>query len=403
MAALIVSPAVFSVVKAQKAQTVVPQQPAGRSSSGSPMKVYTDTITRTDTVVETRILRRTEVTYRYDEVMYGNTYLLSDSLRRSLPQKEVVIVTESPIVEAQEAKISESPQGPVAPKDLKEYEDHKDSEDFKEEKDFKVLKVEAEAPAVARKGERESSVDLDERVIFRGDTVSMVTRDRNLGRYDRGLFNYLFVPKGMWAFGATASYGEFSTSDLEVFDLMSDIDLSGHLFSIKPYFSYFIDNNRSVGMRFGYTSGKARIDSFKVDIDEDMNFNLHDIEYRSESYTAAITYRQYFGIARRGRFGIFNEVELAFSSGNSDFTRPFNSVLKTTHTNTMTAALNFSPGLSVFIMDPVAFNISFGVFGVSLRNEKQIVDGVDMGSRFTSGANFRFNIFNIAFGISVFL
>lgn len=157
-------------------------------------------------------------------------------------------------------------------------------------------------------------VNLNERVTFRGDTVQMVLRTRNFGRYDRGLFNYLYIPKGIWSIGVTASYGEFSTSDLEVLDLLSDIDLGGHMFSIRPYFSYFIRNNMSVGLRLGYTSGKGNINSFKVDIDEDMNFNLHDIAYNSESYTAAVTFNQYFGIARRGRFGIFNEVELAFSS-----------------------------------------------------------------------------------------
>ena len=154
-------------------------------------------------------------------------------------------------------------------------------------------------------------------------------------------------------------------------------------------------------MRLGYSSGRANIDSFNVDIDEDMSFNLKDIYYRSESYTAALTFNQYYGISRRGRFGIYNEVELAFSSGNSDFNRPFNGAPKLTHTTTMQAALNFSPGVCVFIMDQVSFNVSFGVFGFSLRNEKQTVDGVAMGNRFTSGANFRFNIFNINFGVAV--
>ena len=243
--------------------------------------------------------------------------------------------------------------------------------------------------------------DEKELVTFRGDTIPMMLRDRNLGRFDRGLFNYLFIPKGMWQIGITASYGKFDTKDLEVLDLLSDIDISGSALSIKPYFSYFIRNNMSVGMRLAYTTGKANVDSFQVDIDEDMNFNLKDIMYKSESYTAAITFNQYFGIARRGRFGVFNEVELAFGSGSSDFRRPYNGVPKLTHTTTTQASLNFSPGLCVFIMDQVSFNVSFGVFGFSLKNEKQTVDGEDMGSRFTSGANFRFNIFNINFGIAV--
>ena len=56
----------------------------------------------------------------------------------------------------------------------------------------------------------------------------MKLRTRNLGRFDLGLFNYLFIPKGRWGFGLTASYGELSTDDLEIFDLLSDIDL-GHM------------------------------------------------------------------------------------------------------------------------------------------------------------------------------
>lgn len=237
--------------------------------------------------------------------------------------------------------------------------------------------------------------------LFRGDTVPMLLRDRNLGRFDRGLSNHLYIPRGMWQFGITASYGEFSTDDLEVLDLLSDIDIDAHIFSVKPYFSYFIRNNMSVGMRLGYTSGKGHIGSFKLDIDDDMNFDLHDISYRSESYTAAVMFRQYYGIARRGRFGIFNEVELAFGSGNSDFVRPYGGKLRATHTTSMDAALNFSPGLSVFVMEKACFNISFGVFGFNVRHDKQTEDGLPAGERTTSGANFRFNIFNINFGLAV--
>ena len=247
----------------------------------------------------------------------------------------------------------------------------------------------------------EKSIDLGEKVIFRGDTIPMILKDRNLGRFDRGLFNYLFIPKGIWQIGLTASYGEFSTSDLEILDLVSDIDFGGKIFSVKPYFSYFLKSNISVGLRLGYTRGQANIGSFKVDIDEDMSFHLHDIMYKSNSYSAAVTFAQYLGITRKGRFGVFNEVELALSGGNSDFHRPFNGEMRETHTTTFQAALNFSPGLCVYVIDQLSFNVSLGVFGLNIKNEKQKVNGEDLGTRTTSGANFRFNIFNINFGIAV--
>lgn len=247
----------------------------------------------------------------------------------------------------------------------------------------------------------EAPIDLQEKVIYKGDTINMVLKDRNLGRFDRGLFNYLFIPKGMWQVGLTASYGEFNTSNLEILDLISDIDFGGKLWSIRPYFQYFIKSNISVGLRLGYTEGKANIGSFKVDIDEDMSFDLHDILYKSSSYSAAVTFTQYLGIARKGRFGVFNEVELALSGGNSDFNRPFNGEMRKTHTTTFQAALNFSPGVCVFVLDQVSFNVSLGVFGLNIKNEKQKVNGEELGWRTTSGANFRFNIFNINFGIAV--
>ena len=252
-----------------------------------------------------------------------------------------------------------------------------------------------------KKSEEDQEVDKNEMVTFRGRSLPMVLKSRNLGRYDRGLFNFLFIPKGIWQIGLTASYGEFSTSNLEILDLISDIDFNGKIFSVKPYFQYFFKSNLSLGLKLGYTQGKANIGAFNVDIDEDMSFNLHDIFYKSTNYSAAFTFTQYLGIARKGRFGFFNEVELAMSGGKSDFNRPFNGELRRTHTDSYQAALNFSPGVCVMVMEQVSFNVSFGVFGLNIKHEKQTVDDEPLGERTTSGANFRFNIFNINFGIAV--
>jgi len=251
----------------------------------------------------------------------------------------------------------------------------------------------------------------DDLVRVGSDTVSQVLKDRNLGRYNRGLFNYLFIPKGHWQAGITANYGKLSTEDLKLLDMVSDLDLDITAYSVNPYISYFIRNNLSVGLRFGYTNAKAGVTSLDVDFDEDLNFALKDVSYNNESYTAAIFARQYYGLTRAGRFGIFQEMELSFGSGNADFTRSYDSKPRTTHSTYMTAKLTFSPGLCVFIMDNVSFNISFGVFGFHMRNEKQRTfmlnpeDREDTpdetGSRFSSGANFRFNIFNINFGLGI--
>lgn len=242
---------------------------------------------------------------------------------------------------------------------------------------------------------------LDEKVIVGGDTVSIILPAPNYGRYDRGLFNFLFIPRGQWMFGLTASYGEFTSDDVQVLSLIKDFNFKGKMYSIQPSFSYFFRNNQSMGLKFIYSRGYADLGGLSVDFDDDINFTLSDVSYYSQSYTASIFYRNYVGLGTEKRFAVFNEIDLAFGSGSSRFKRSYDGELKDTKTLTSKWSLNFSPGLTVFIMDNVCFNVSFGVFGLHVTHDKQYTNGVDEGTRTSSGANFRFNLFNINFGLGV--
>ncbi len=242
---------------------------------------------------------------------------------------------------------------------------------------------------------------LDEKVIVGSDTVSIIIPEHNFGRYDRGLYNYLFIPKGQWSFGLSASYGELNTDDVQVLNMLKDVDFKGKIYSIQPTIGYFIRNNQSVGIKLTYSRGTADLANLAVDFDDDINFKLKDVSYYTESYVIGGFYRNYVGLGRDKRFGVFNEVDLSFQSGSSRFKRLYNDEPKNTRTTVTQVSLNFSPGVAVFIQDNVAFNVSFGVFGVKWRKEHQLTNGVDEGTRFSSGANFRFNIFNINFGLMV--
>lgn len=242
---------------------------------------------------------------------------------------------------------------------------------------------------------------LDEKVIVGDDTVSIIIPEHNFGRYDRGLYNFLFIPKGQWSFGLSASYGELNTDDVQVLSILKDVDFKGKIYSIQPTVAYFIRNNQSIGLKLTYSRGTADLANLALDFDDDINFTLKDVSYYTESYVLGAFYRNYVGLGRSKRFGIFNEVDLSFQSGASRFNRLYNDEPKSTKTTVTQASLNFSPGVAVFIQDNVAFNVSFGVFGLKWRKEHQLTDGVDEGTRFSSGANFRFNIFNINFGLMV--
>ncbi len=248
-----------------------------------------------------------------------------------------------------------------------------------------------------------SEIDLNEMTYWRGDSIHMALPTKRLGRYDRKLYNWLIYPKGLWHISLSANYGELSTDDSEFLSLIEDVDLKGKIYSIKPSVSYFLRNNLCVGLRLAFTKGDMAINSFKVDIDEDMSFDLHDIKYTSDSYAAAIFIQQYFGLSRRGRFAVFNEAEVSIGTGSSHFIRPFDGEIRDTRTKTQTFNINYSPGVSIMMMKNAAFNLSFGIFGFHLKDEKQWENGEESGSRFTSGINFRFNLFNINFGVSIII
>ena len=254
---------------------------------------------------------------------------------------------------------------------------------------------------ITRKQRQSFDNDSIEHVVVDGDTMSIVLPEHNFGRYDRGLKNYLFIPKGKWSFGMTASYGELRTEDVQVLSMLKDIDFNGKIFSVKPFLSYFVGHNQSVGLKFDYSRGTGDLGSLGLDFDEDLNFTLRDVSYFQETLTVSTFYRSYVGLDSSGIFGVFNEIDLGFGSGSSRFKRLYNGEPRDTRTIITQGNLNFSPGVCVFIQDFVSFNVSFGVFGLYWKKQQQSTDGVDEGSRVTSGANFRFNIFNINFGLMV--
>lgn len=258
-----------------------------------------------------------------------------------------------------------------------------------------------QAQSIVRKKDAPVHKETLEKVVVDGDTVSVILPERNFGRFDRGLFNYMFIPKGKWGFGITAAYGELQTEDISVLSVLDDFNFKGKIYSVKPYLQYFVRSNQAVGLKFDYSRGVADLASLAVDFDDDLNFSLRDVSYYQQSFAVSTFYRNYVGLDHNGRFGIFNEVDLAFGSGSSRFKRQYNGVPRDTRTVITKASLNFSPGLCVFIQDYLSFNVSFGVFGLKYQHEHQTTDGIDEGTRNTSGANFRFNIFNINFGLMV--
>ena len=243
-------------------------------------------------------------------------------------------------------------------------------------------------------------VDL---VIVGNDTISVILPEKNYGRYDRGIFAYLFVPKGQFSFGLQASYGEISTDDLQMLNLISNLNFSAKSYSVKPHMSYFYKHNKEVGVRFGLSSTDFDLKSLSADIMDDISFDMRDVAYKTKTTSVSVFRRSYIGLDRGRRFALFNEVALRYDRGTGTFSRLYNDEPKETKSTGNAFRLDFSPGMCVFIQEKVAFNVSFGIFGWYWKREHQVTNGVDEGTFSSSGANFKFNLFNLNMGVSVYL
>lgn len=228
-----------------------------------------------------------------------------------------------------------------------------------------------------------------------------IIRTKAVGRYDRGIINYRFIPRKKWIGGLTISYLDFDTKDSRLlYSLFKDMDSHARTLSIKPFMGYAYKDNVVIGAKFGYSHTIVQLDNLALNV-EDLDFSLKDIRYSEDGYTLALFHRSYVGLDAARRFGLFNEVTLSFNMASSRFTRDRDEAFKRTDTNIYELHLGVSPGIAVFIMDNVSAEMSFGVVGFKYRTETQKNNLGETGKRNSSGANFKINLFNINIGVTL--
>ena len=86
----------------------------------------------------------------------------------------------------------------------------------------------AQAQTIIRKdsiASQRRAIAESELVIARGDTTSIILPEHNFGRFDRGLYNYLFIPKGSWSLGLSKRCSRLSRCDVQIRDVVRDFDV----------------------------------------------------------------------------------------------------------------------------------------------------------------------------------
>ena len=251
------------------------------------------------------------------------------------------------------------------------------------------------------------TISIQENALLQDTVVTTVDEEvplmKAIGRFNRKIENRLLVKKHGWMGGLTFTWAEYNSDDTEFLSLIKDFNCKANMLSINPFVGYFYKDNACLGIKFGFERVSASLGGLNIDIDDDMSFGLSDMAFKQEMLRATLFHRSYVGLDKSHRFGLFNETALSFNTGTSFYERPVTEELKNTSTRIREIQIGFNPGATVFIMENVAAELSFGIAGFKYRQENQTVNGEESGWRKSSGANFKINLLNINIGVVAYL
>lgn len=270
----------------------------------------------------------------------------------------------------------------------------------------------------------------DKRSTKRVDTVTVqadsiktesVVKQRFLPtrkRFDREINKGVYAYKGEVMLGLTVSYGNLASDNTDYYLILDQLRLNGSIIQVNPYIGYFVANNHAIGLRFGYSNVNGSLGNASLNLGE--SIDLGDLSFggiglQSNSYSFGLFHRSYVPLDKRGRFGVFSELELSAQTGsqtisitkkavqNEDGTTTPGSTSSST-SDTFRAKLNFSPGLAVYVFPNVCATVSVGLGGLQYNSVKQRnAEGGVAGSRWNSQMRFRVNIADIRIGVNVHL
>ncbi|MBR1872770.1 MAG: hypothetical protein IJ795_06145 [Bacteroidales bacterium] len=228
--------------------------------------------------------------------------------------------------------------------------------------------------------------------------------------FDRGIDgpNSLFIPKGTFCGGATITFNSYTAGNGENgFTVLAPLlkDLSGRFnsFGVAPAISYFVSDNTSLGLRFDYDRMNLDLGSLSLSLNDDLGLDINDIGYKRQSYSGAFTVRYYMPIEHSRRFALFVEARLSGTYAQSMNWRMEDGLKHGTYQDIYKAGLGLVPGICVFVMNNVSFDVQIGIMGVSWQKVNQVEDQVRTSTAGSTGANFNINLLSIGFGVNFYI
>lgn len=259
--------------------------------------------------------------------------------------------------------------------------------------------TELQATTVAKPEKAVKTVKKSRKHIVLGEELPHDTIGK---RHNRGLTQHLIIPKGELQLGAQLSHVSLASNNSEFMLLLNGLNANGSMTKIAPFFAYSYKNNRSIGIRVQYSTASANIKEGALDLlSDDLSFSFEDLRADISSIQTSIYHRSYLGLDNKGRIGVFADIALSYANSKNIFS--YDTTTQNTYARTHQLKLSLHPGIVVFPMNNISTHISMGIGGISYNKTSYIRDGVTIGERDFSKANFKLDVLDISIGLTIHL
>ena len=220
--------------------------------------------------------------------------------------------------------------------------------------------------------------------------------------FNRGIDQSAFIPRGQWLLGGSLSYSENTNNDFKWL-VLDKITAKGYTFKLSPYFAYFIRDNVALGARLSYSRSYTDIGNLDLNLGDDLSFGINGYKNIQHTISAAFFVRTYINLGQSKRFGLYSEMRAGYGYGEGKNTSGSGDTQTGTFQRISEFQLGISPGMTAFINNFTAVDVSIGVMGFDFKWIDQTTNQVEHSHRRESKGNFKIDIFSISLGISFYM
>jgi|GEM_PF-2442762 len=205
-----------------------------------------------------------------------------------------------------------------------------------------------------------------------------------------------FTQKGNWMTGGTLSLHLKNTSDQD--QLIRYVEANEtYDFSIRVDGAYAFADNNFAGLALQYGQSK------KSGLYKNSDGEIYSEDYYGNQYSFCPFIKNLTPLDKKGRFNIITQIELWNQVEQSITQTILNETVTRKNSVKYTGLLGVRPGISVFVLQNVAFETTLNVAGVKYSYEKiKTTDKPDTKTE-TANIDFKIDILQLNIGIFVYL